>query len=261
MKVFAVASGKGGVGKTTVSANMGVALALIGQRVVLVDADLGLANLDVALGIQADVTLQHVVEGLTSMPEATVPGPAGVRLIAGGSGISRMLRLSRVRLEVLLSRLSELEKTTDVVILDVSSGADPRVMTFLKAADEAILVTTPDPASIVDCYSTAKVLFRYKKDAIVNIVVNRVADEQQARCIFESIRSTSTRFLGRTVHYLGFVRHDEKAAEISATRQPFVLANPGLCASLDVRSLADVLIRDMERAKESQPSLDDGKAA
>jgi flagellar biosynthesis protein FlhG len=261
MKIFAVASGKGGVGKTTASANLGVALASAGQRVVLVDADLGLANLDVALGIQTDVTLQHVVEGLASFFDAAVAGPAGVRVVAGGSGISRMLRLSRVRLEALLSRLSELRDTTDVVILDVSSGADPRVMTFLKAADEAILITTPDPASIVDCYSTAKVLFRYKKDAVVNIVVNKVSDEKQARCIFESIRSTSTRFLGRTVHYLGFVREDKKAAEISATRKPFVLANPDLSASLDVRSLADVLARDLKRSKESQPSLDDGKAA
>jgi flagellar biosynthesis protein FlhG len=172
-----------------------------------------------------------------------------------------MLRLSRRRQEAFLSQLPELEDSTDVVIMDASSGADPRVMTFLKAAHEAILVTTPDPASIVDCYSTAKVLFRCRKDAIISIVVNRVADEQQARTIFETIRSTSMRFLGRTVHYLGLIRDDRNAARLSASRQPFVIANPLLPASLDVRTLADVLARGIMRGEDAGTAISDERAA
>ena len=261
MKIFTVASGKGGVGKTTLSANLGVALASAGQRVVLLDADLGLANLDVLLGIQTDITVQHVVDGLVRLPDAAVLGPAGVRVVVGGSGIGPMLRLSRRRLEAFLSQLSELEDSTDMVIMDASSGADPRVMTYLKAADEAILVTTPDPCSIVDCYSTAKVFFRYKKDAVISIVVNRVQDEKQARCIFETIRSTSARFIGHTVHYLGFIRDDRGAAQIASRRLPFVLADPRLPASVDVKAIANILTRGVESGSEAGARISIGRAA
>lgn len=243
MKTIAVASGKGGVGKTTLTANLGVALAQAGQRVVLFDADLGLANLDIALGMKSEINLQHVIEGVVRMHEAASPSSYGVRVVTGSSGISSMLRLSRKRLEALLSQTTEFAQNTDVLIFDVASGADARVMTFLKTADQTILVTTPDPASIVDCYSTAKVLFRYKKDAVVNIVVNRTEDENQAQKAFETIELATQKFLHKTVNYLGYVRNDSEAAEIIRTRKPFVLTAGHLQVSRDVRTVAGAIMK------------------
>jgi flagellar biosynthesis protein FlhG len=241
LKTIAVASGKGGVGKTTLVANLGVALALCGQRVVLFDADLGLANLDVVLGIKADINIQHVLEGIVRMPECAVQGPAGVRVIMGSSGISTMLRLSRKRLAALLAQTSELADTTDFLIFDCASGADARVMTCLMAADEVILVTTYDPASIVDCYSTAKVLFRYRHDAQISVVVNEAPNEVSARRAYETIASAAQEFLQKPIGYLGFVTEDRGVAEVTRKRKPFVLARPDLTASGHVMRLASSL--------------------
>ncbi len=242
MKTVAVASGKGGVGKTTLVANLGVALASAGERVVLFDADLGLANLDVVLGIKSETNLQHVLEDLSPMPDCATQGPGGVRAITGGSGISAMLRLSRKRLTELLAKTSELESSTDLLIYDCASGADPRVMTFLTAADQVILVTTCDPASIVDCYSTAKVLFRYRRDAQVDIVVNQAPSEAMAQRAFDTVASAAKEFLRKPVSYLGSVALDKAAAEHGRRRQPFVLADPSLKASRDVVRLAESLL-------------------
>jgi flagellar biosynthesis protein FlhG len=238
LKTIAVASGKGGVGKTTLVANIGAALASRGHRVVLFDADLGLANLDVVLGLKTETNIQHILEGVVGMAECAAPDPAGIRVIAGSSGISTMLRLSRKRLTALLSRTAELADTTDFLFYDCASGADPRVMTFLTAADEAILVTTCDPASIVDCYSTAKVLFRYRRDAKLGIVVNRAPNEFVARRAFETIESAVKEFLHESVAYVGFVSEDSGAADIARKRGPFVLAHPHLRASGDILRLA-----------------------
>lgn len=241
MKTVAVASGKGGVGKTTLVANVGIALASAGERVVLFDADLGLANLDVVLGIKSEVSLQHVLEGILRMPECAVQGPGGVRAITGSSGISAMLRLSRKRLTELLAKTSELESSTDVLMYDCASGADPRVMTFLMAADQVVLVTTCDPASIVDCYSTAKVLYRYDRDAQVSIVVNQAQSQVMAQRAFDTVAAAAKEFLRKQVSYLGCVALDEAAAELGRKRQPFVQANPSLKASRDIVRLAESL--------------------
>lgn len=243
VNVIAVASGKGGVGKTTFAANLGVALAASGSRVVLFDADLGLANLDVVLGVKSVLNIQHVVDGFASIPEVAVQGPGGTRVVTGGSGVSTMLRLSRKRLEALLSRTSELQDTTDVIIFDAASGVDAKIMTFLKFADRTILVTTPDTASIVDCYTTAKVLFRYKKDADVGVVVNRVKDEGQAQKVYETVKSAAWTFLRKPVKYLGSVREDPAAMEITQARKPFVTAAPRLPASKDIAAIAATIAR------------------
>ena len=249
MNTIAVASGKGGVGKTTLTANLGVALASSGRRVVLFDADLGLANLDVVLGLKSDINVQPVIDGFARIPEAAVQGPAGIRVVTGGSGISAMLRLSRKRLDELLSQVAELADSADIVIFDAASGADARVMSFLKFADEAILVTTPDPASIVDCYSTAKVLFRYRKDADIRIIVNRVEDENQALKVFETVQSAVQTFLHKPISYLGFVREDRGAAEITRTRRPFVTTVPDLPASRDIVMIAATLMRNQQASE------------
>ncbi len=250
MRIISIASGKGGVGKTTFAANLGVALASKGLRVVLFDADLGLANLDVALGLNSERNIQHVVGGFATMSEAAVEGPCGVRVLTGGSGIASMIRLSRRRLESVLDQVAELESGTDVLIFDVSSGVDARVMTFLKLADEVMLVTNPEPSSVVDAYTTAKVLFRHRRDAEVSVVVNRVADEKQAHAAFQTIKSAARKFLHKPISYLGSVREDISAARIAHARKPFVTTSPNLPASRDVMKIASKVASTITDASE-----------
>lgn len=242
MRIITVASGKGGVGKTILTANIGVALAESGYNVLLFDADLGLANLDVVLGVKSEVTIQHAIDGITSFRKLIVKGPSGVNVVTGNSGVGKMLRLSRKRLEAFLQQVSDVEKETDFLIFDAAAGADAKVMTFLKSADEALLVTTPDPSSIIDVYSVVKVLFRNKPDAFVRILVNMAECEEQAKKVFSTIQSAVTKFIDKPVHYAGYVHFDQSAAQIVRQRIPFVKSAPNLTASRDIKKVASGMV-------------------
>lgn len=242
MRTIAVTSGKGGVGKTNISANVGLSLVARGKRVVVFDADLGLANLDVILGTKAQHNLQDVVSGEMRLAEVVTHGPGGIQFIAGGSGVEGLINLNPTQLERFLTELQELSRSTDILIFDTGAGIDETVMTFLQASDETLLVITPDPASITDAYATAKVLFARKPEAVVRVVLNQVQDEAQARAVFEKIRGIAHQFLDKHLIYGGQVRYDQRALGWIRKRQPFVLAEPGLPASQDVTAVAAGLL-------------------
>ncbi|OFX16850.1 MAG: hypothetical protein A2Z18_09950 [Armatimonadetes bacterium RBG_16_58_9] len=149
-----------------------------------------------------------------------------------------MIRLSRRRLEAFLPQVCEIEEETDFLVFDAASGADAKVTTFMRSADQVLLVATPDPASIVDVYATAKVLFRNRPDAFVQIVVNMVEDEHQAQRVFAAVQSATNKFIGGAVYYGGFVRLDRRAAQLARQRQVFVEVAPDLPASRDIRAIA-----------------------
>jgi flagellar biosynthesis protein FlhG len=238
LKVITVASGKGGVGKTTLVANIGIALAESGNRVVLFDGDLGLANLDVVLGVKSGVRVQHVIDGSASLKDAMVEGPAGVKVISGDSGLGKMIRLSRKRLETMLEQAKELAPITDFLIFDASAGADAKVITFARAADEVVLIVTPDPASIVDAYATAKVLFRSKPDARVWVVVNMVESKEQAQKVYRALQSAVKEFVGKPVHFGGSVSFDTRVSSCNRSKSPFALKAPDSQVSRELRTVA-----------------------
>lgn len=242
MRTIAVTSGKGGVGKTNISANLGIQLAKRNQRVIVFDADLGLANLDVVLGVKATATLQNVLSGEKQLKEIVTNGPAGMRFIAGGSGVEALINLSGPQLDRFLSELSELEKYTDILIFDTGAGIDGTVMTFLQASDEILLIATPDPASITDAYATAKALFIRRPDAKVKVVLNMVHDEAHAKAVFAKLKAITEQFLGKSLHFGGYVRQDQKALDWIRKRQPFSFAEPMLPASQDLMSIAATLM-------------------
>lgn len=242
MRTIAVTSGKGGVGKTNLSANLGIQLARKGRRVVIFDADLGLANLDVVLGVPATYTLQHVLSGERTLTQVLTDGPAGVRFIAGGSGVEALVNLSGPQLERFLSELAELERSTDILIFDTGAGIDGNVMTFLQAADETLLICTPDPASITDAYATAKALWTRRPDATVRVILNMVLDDAHAKAVYTKLRMITEQFLGKSLLYGGHVRQDNRALECIRKRRPFSLVNPALPASQDVTAIASGLL-------------------
>jgi flagellar biosynthesis protein FlhG len=251
MRTIAVTSGKGGVGKTNLSANVGLSLVERGKRVVIFDADLGLANLDVVLGTKAQFSLQHVLSGEKKLTEIVTHGPGGIQFIAGGSGVEGLVNMNATQLERFLLELQELSKATDVLIFDTGAGIDETVMTFLQAADEALLVITPDPASITDAYATAKVLYQRKPEAVVRVVMNQVSDEAQARAVYEKVNGIVRQFLGKHMIFGGYVRHDQRALACIRKRQPYRNADPTAPASVDVMAVAAGLLGQVhEKPKE-----------
>ena len=246
MKTIAVTSGKGGVGKTSLAANLGVTLADMGYRATVFDADLALANIEVVLGTRAEFSLQDVVAEEKTLSEVVKKGPGGVGFIAGGSGVPILMRSGPVRLGLFFDQVKALENSTDVLFFDTAAGLDNRVMSFVKFADEVLLVTTPEPASVTDAYATIKTIFRQKPDATVNIVVNMVDNETEAIEVFEVLRRITNDFVKKDVWYSGFVRRDDNVGLCARKRKPFALAEPETVAKTDTSNLACLIAKDIK---------------
>lgn len=244
MRTIAVTSGKGGVGKSNISANLGIAFQKTGTRTIVFDADLGLANLDVILGARAAYTLQNVISGEKTVSEIVASGPGGIGFIAGGSGVQSLINLSGPALERFLAEIADLESDTDCLIFDTGAGVDDSVMSFCEAADEIILVGTADPASLTDAYATAKTIFSRKPNAKIHVLLNMVTSFNQGELIFERLNEVVGRFLNKKLHFLGSIRKDETAAECVRRRKPYFFAAPNSNASQDLWKIAQSLAGD-----------------
>jgi flagellar biosynthesis protein FlhG len=243
MRVLAVTSGKGGVGKTNLSANLAIALSMRGERVTVFDADIGLANLDVVLGVPAKGTLQQVVSGEKKLMELLADGPGGIKFLGGGSGIETMLNLSGRAGDAFIAELRTLETSTDFLVFDTGAGIDANVMTFLAAADEVLVVVTPDPASMTDGYATIKAILGRNPETKMRVVMNLVDDEAQGKAVFARLSSIAQQFLGAPLVYAGFVRTDPRAAAAVRKRKPWMI-DPTMPASQDVNRVAGWLLGD-----------------
>ena len=241
MKTYAITSGKGGVGKTSLSTNIGIALVQSGAKTILFDADLQLANVDVALGIQPEYTLQHVVAEEMPLVDVICDAPGGLRVIAGGSAIGTLMTAGPKRMGTFLSQIADLSQETDYLLFDTSAGLDNRVMTFCKFADEVILVTTPDPTSVTDAYATAKVALKRAPGKPIGVVVNMASSEADAQQVYRTLADIARRFLGAELNFLGFVAMDPKVTSCNRKRVPFLVGAPDCGAATQVRAIATKL--------------------
>lgn len=241
MRKIAFTGGKGGVGKTVLAANTAIALAEKGRRTILFDADLQLANIDVMLGINSPYNLQHVVNGELSLPEIAADGPHRLRVITGGSAVQGLMNAGPKRMGTFLSQVEDLAPSTDLMIFDTGGGLDNRVMTFLRLADQVILVTTPDPTSVTDAYATAKVLLKKDPHSQIGVLVNQVASEEEARAVFGALNEICHMFLGREVQYFGCVRLDPAFIHSVRRRVPLLQAQSTSRAASDVRHIAETI--------------------
>jgi len=232
VRVFAVTSGKGGVGKTNVSANLAVSLAMSGKKIMLLDADLGLANVDVLLGIHPTSNLSHVIAGQRTLEEVLVEGPAGLKIIPAASGVKDMVELSQAEHAGLIRAFSELAFSPDILLIDTAAGISDSVVTFSRAAHEVIVVVCDEPASITDAYATIKLLNREHGLFRFRILANMVRSTQEGADLYKKLVKVSDRFLDVTLDYIGAVPFDEYLRKAVQKQRAVVEAFPRSKAAL-----------------------------
>lgn len=238
VRVLAVASGKGGVGKTTISVNLSLALCQLGQHVMLLDADLGLANVDVLLGLQPRFNLSHVVKGECRLRDTIISGPHGLQIVPAASGQQQMAELTTAQHAGLIEAFSELERNVDTLVIDTGAGISAGVTTFVQAARDVLVVACNEPASITDAYALIKVLSRDHGVRRFQIVANQVRSTSDGAAVFENLRRVAERFLDVQLVHLGNIPHDEWIRRAIRRQRAVVDLYPGSVASGAFRVLA-----------------------
>jgi len=250
-KVIAVTSGKGGVGKSNLSANLAIILSQLGNKVALFDADLGLANIDVILGITPRYNLTHVVNGEKNIKDVLIDGPAGVKVIAGGSGVHELAQLSLEQIDKLTNNLSMLEEEMDIILVDTGAGLSKSVLNFVLAAHEIMVVTMPEPTAIADAYGVIKTIFYHNEEAKVNLVINKVMNQKEAEKVASRIMQVCNQFIGKKVNWLGYMVEDSRITQAVRSQQPLILTYPRCPASQCLQRIADS-INNMFLAEEER---------
>src|SRR3982751_1012820 len=236
--VIAVTSGKGGVGKSNVAVNLAIKFAQAGKHVVLLDADLGLANADVLCNIDLPCNLSHVIARKKELRDVMVRAPGGFHLIGGASGLARMADLTDFDRQRLVDALGELEQQCDIILIDTGAGISPNVLSFTRAADHVLVVTTPEPTAITDAYAVVKVLSKDGGEHRVSLLVNQVRTESEAKVVHTRIAKVAKQFLGVSVLDAGYVLAGEAVSSAVRKRVPFALGTPRCPASQCVAQLA-----------------------
>ena len=238
VRVVAVASGKGGVGKTNVSVNLSVALAEMGRRVMLLDADLGLANIDVLLGLQPRFTLSDVLEGRCGLEDTFLDGPLGITVVPAASGKRRMAELSFSEHAGLIRAFSSMDREIDAMVVDTAAGISGSVCNFAEAAQEVIVVVCNEPTSITDAYALIKVLSREHGVERVQVLANSVRSQHEGRELYEKLSRVSERFLDVTLGYMGAVPYDDWLRRAVQRQQAVMQAYPSSPSSAALRGVA-----------------------
>ncbi len=239
VQVLAVTGGKGGVGKTSVSINLGIGLAARGRRVVLLDADLGLANVDVLLGLRARRNLADVISGECGLADIMLEGPGGLRIIPASSGTASMVTLSPAEHAGLIHAFSEIAGSLDVLIVDTAAGISDSVVSFVRAAQECLIVVCNEPSSIADSYALMKLLNRDHGMHRVRVLTNMVRSPQEGRALFHKLEQVCERFLDVMLHHIGEVPYDDTVRKCIQRQRAVLDAAPGSRAGAAFRALAE----------------------
>ncbi|HUO09992.1 MAG TPA: MinD/ParA family protein [Phycisphaerae bacterium] len=247
-QTIAITSGKGGVGKTNLAVNLATVLAAMRRRVVLLDADLGLANADILCNVQPRFNLAHVVAGQRPLADVMTPVPAGFALIPGASGLAKMADLVENDRKRIVADLDSLSESTDAIIIDTGAGIGRNVLSFTSTADHVVIVTTPEPTAITDAYAVLKVLVRCGSSAgtsggaggaRISVMVNMVKNRDEAKQVHERIASVARQFLKTDVAFAGYVVTDAAVQQSVRKRAPFVLQYPSSAAAQCVQAWAN----------------------
>ncbi len=238
VRVIAVTSGKGGVGKTNLSVNLGIALSRMGRRVALLDADMGLANVDILLGVYPQYNLSHVLAGEKTLDDIMLDGPAGLRVIPGASGIQKMSELSTIEQASVIRAFSEIDRDLDVLIVDTAAGISASVVNFARACQEIIVMVCDEPTSLTDAYAFIKLLNRDYGLSHFHVIANMVQTIQQGQSLFQKLSKVTDRYLDVTLQFAGAIPYDEYLRKSVQKQSPVVEAFPRSKAALAVKAIA-----------------------
>ncbi|PCH62715.1 MAG: cobyrinic acid a,c-diamide synthase [Gammaproteobacteria bacterium] len=237
VRVIAITGGKGGVGKTNISINLGVAMSQQGKRVLLLDADLGLANVDVLLGLHPRKNLSHVISGECTLDEVIVTAQGGLKIVPGASGLQAMADLSSAERGGLVNAFSELNTDLDVMLIDTAAGISDSVLNFVRAAQEVIIVVCDEPASITDAYAMIKTLSCQYGINRFRVVTNMVAGVREGQELYKKLAAVTNRFLDVALDFMGAVPYDEYLRKAIQKQKPLVEAYPRSKGSMAFKNL------------------------
>ena len=240
-EVIGIASGKGGVGKTTLSTNLAVALTMMNKKVMLLDGDLGLANAQIALGCQTQYNLSHVIAGEKTLKEIIVTSRQGVLLVPGASGVHEMAAISPAITAGIVQAFSELDDDIDYLILDAAAGIAPSVLAFMEACQRRFIVVKDEPSSIADAYGIIKVMTRDLELDEIYLIPNMVESQAAGAQLYRRVNEVCDRFLGKTLQYLTSIESDEMILAALKKYQPVMEFAPGSAGARDYRRLADAI--------------------
>ncbi len=244
-RVIAVTSGKGGVGKSNVSINLALQFQRLGKRVIILDVDFGMANVEVMFGVIPRYNLADLMFNGKELKEIITPGPEGVGFVSGGSGIAKLVNLDTEQIKRLVGKLSELEEIADVIIIDTGAGMSPSVMEFLMASPETIIVTTPEPTSITDSYALLKALAMYdgfgKSERKLAVIANRVSSMEEGRALYDKLNGVVSQFLGIKLDLVGIVPNDPNITKAVMKQSPVSIAFPQSPATKNFEAIAKAL--------------------
>ncbi len=246
MQIFSITSGKGGVGKTSLICNIAARLGQLGKQVLLIDADLGLANVDILMGVTPRATLEQLFSGQKTLEDILLPGPPGVTILPSGSGVKELTHLSDAQIMTLMTALDELDRPFDVLLIDTGAGIGKNVLDFNAAAQDVLVVTNPEPTAITDAYAIIKVLARDNGVRRFQLIVNSVQSPRQGIEVYRTITTVADKHMadipGLNVEYLGHVLRDENVSRAVLERKLLVVGHPESAASLCIHDLVDRLL-------------------
>lgn len=248
MQILSITSGKGGVGKTSLICNMAACFGQLGKEVLLIDADLGLANADILMGISPKATLEQLFRGDKNLDEILLPGPPGVTILPSGSGVKELTHLSDEQVMHLMTALDELERPFDVLLIDTGAGIGKNVLDFNAAAQDVMVVTNPEPTAITDAYAIIKVLARDHAVQRFQLIVNSVRSPRQGVDVYRTITQVADKHMadvpGLSIEYLGHVLQDELVSRAVLERRLLVLGHPESPAAVCIAGLVDRLLEE-----------------
>jgi len=241
-RVIAITSGKGGVGKTNLAVNLAVALQLSGKRVMLIDADIGMANVNLLMGSVTNRSLLDLLKEGVKLEDVVENGVAGVKYISGVAGFEATLNLNRAEQKKLHKKLGRCSEMADIIIIDTGAGLNRNVIEFILAAEEVLLITTPEPTALADAYAVIKAYSTYTDRKNIKIVVNRIRDELECYEVADKINQTTKKFLNVEVDCLGYIYEDKIVRQAVQTQEPFLILDQNSPASRCIIELATVLL-------------------
>ncbi len=245
IKIYSVVSGKGGVGKTNFSINMAIKFQQMGKRVLLLDADLGMCNANIMLGMETKLSLIDLIQGRATLDQIITKGPSGIHLISGGADLLSLKAIEDIRQQEIVDAMSQI-MDYDILIIDIGAGITKYSLTFIQLSHEVIIITTPEPTAITDAYRIVKAIAVYKLKEQVKVVVNQIHDLSQGEEAFQKLFKTSSQFLHMKLQSIGFIFYDTRVRKSIMEQIPVVLKYPNGLASQNIKQICENILEDKE---------------